>query len=72
MWPMFGAIERREHPGLAFEACEPARVFHEGLRQDLQRDVTDRSGCSRARYTSPMPPSPMRACTTYGPRREPG
>src|SRR6478672_5899652 len=26
---------------------------------------------SRARYTSPMPPAPMGASTSYGPRRDP-
>src|SRR5436190_408428 len=30
------------------------------------------SRVSRARYTSPMPPAPMAAMTSYGPRRVPG
>ena len=38
--PDVRVIERREDPGFALEAREPALVLHEGLRQHFQRDVT--------------------------------
>ena len=55
-----GMIQRREHPRLALEACEPIRVARERTGQDLDRDVAPELRVVR-RYTSPMPPAPSSA-----------
>ena len=60
--------------GLRF-ALEPRQRARDRLAtavgQDLDRDVRF-SFVSVARYTWPMPPSPMWAVTSYGPMRVPG
>ena len=52
-----------------------ARFALEPVREELGRDLIATSRPSRgstARYTSPMPPAPIRAFTWYGPSVEPG
>ena len=64
-------IERGQHLGLALESRQPIRVGRDRRRQHLDRDARFRL-VSVARYTSPMPPTPIWAVTSYGPRRLPG
>ena len=63
-------VERREGLRFACETCEAVRVAVNGVPQDLDRNVSI-SLVSRARYTSPMPPAPIGATISYGPRRVP-
>ena len=59
-------IEGREQAGFTLEPGETVGIRRERRRQDLDRDVASQLRV-RARYTSPMPPSPIRAEITYGP-----
>jgi hypothetical protein len=63
-------VERGQHVRFAFEACEAVRVLRDGGEDDLQRDVSIQLGV--ARYTSPIPPKPIRSITSYVPIRVPG
>ena len=63
--------ERRDRTRFAFEPITKLRISREGFRQDLDRDGAIESLVSRARYTSPMPPTPILAAISYGPRRVP-
>ena len=64
-------IQRGEDFGFAMEPCEPIVVSGERWRQDLDGDLRF-SFVSVARYTSPMPPTPISAVISYAPRRVPG
>ena len=56
-----GMIQRREGLRFALEAREAVGVVRERVGQDLDRDVAIQLACRVARYTSPMPPSPIGA-----------
>ena len=59
---MLRMIERRQHPRFALEPRQPIGIGGEGGGRTLM--ATSRpSLVSRARYTSPMPPTPSSACT---------
>jgi len=63
-----GVIEGRHRVGLEFKALTPIRIRCDFLGRIFS--ATSRfSRRSRARYTSPMPPAPNRAMTSYGPKR---
>ena len=53
-------IQRRERLRLAFEPRQAFGVRGERVRQDLDRDLAT-SVVSVARYTCPIPPSPIGA-----------
>ena len=70
---------RPSRPRLARDSCRrPCPTGHHWpwplwlLSGSTFRATSRPSSVSRARYTSPMPPWPIRAVTSYGPRREPG
>ena len=65
-------IQRRQHFGFTLEARQAIGIVREGVGQHLDRDVAASRLVSVARYTSPMPPAPMRPVISYGPSRVPG
>ena len=64
-------VQRREDFGLALEARERSGSCAKSSGRTL-RATSRLSFVSRARYTSPMPPAPIGAMTSYSPRRVPG
>ena len=63
-------VERRQELGLALEPREPLGVVRE-LRGRTLIATSRPSLVSRARYTSPMPPAPSGATTSYEPSELP-
>ena len=55
-----GMIQRGEHLRFTLEARDAIGIARERFRQDLDRDFAIQPR-SVARYTSPIPPAPMRA-----------
>ena len=66
-----GMRQRRDGVGLALEAPPGVPIFANRGGQHLDGDVAPQPR-SRARQTSPIPPAPIRATTSYGPSREAG
>ena len=64
-------IQRGERLRLTLEACQPIGIVGNDVGQHLDRDLPPRF-VSVARYTSPIPPTPIWAVISYGPRRVPG
>ena len=58
--------ERSEQLRLPFEARHASRIGCERVGKNLDRDVALQAGI-RAGYTRPMPPSPIRSPSSYGP-----
>ena len=63
-------IQGRERLGFALEARQPIGIVRKGVGQHFDRDLPLRL-VSVAHYTSPMPPTPIWAVISYGPRRVP-
>lgn len=66
-----GMVERREHVCLALEARQPFRVLREGVGQHLNRHVAPEVRVVSA-IDLAIPPKPIKATISYGPRRVPG
>ena len=64
-------VERRQHVRFALETREAIGVVHERIRQDLDGHIAAEPRIARG-YTSPIPPAPMSATTSYAPSRTPG
>jgi hypothetical protein len=64
-------IQRREHFRFTLEPRQPIGFTRQRVGKDLDRDGRFRL-VSVARYTSPMPPTPMNAEISNEPRRVPG
>src|SRR5688500_14593619 len=63
-------IERGEELRFALETGAAIAVARKDVGQHLQRDVTIQPGIAGP-ITSPIPPAPMGASTSYGPSRDP-
>jgi len=63
-------IERGEELRFALETVAAIAVARKDVGQHLQRDVTIQPGIAGP-ITSPIPPAPMGASTSYGPSRDP-
>ena len=64
-------VQRCEDLCFSLESSQSVRVRREGIREHLQ-GTSRLSAVWCARQTLPMPPSPIRAVTSYGPMRVPG
>jgi hypothetical protein len=62
-------IQRSENLSLALETCQPRWIRGEPLDQSLDRVLPLQVRVSVARYTSPMPPTPIGAAISYEPMR---
>ena len=66
-----GMIEGGDRLGFPIETLAELGSAANAEGRTLMATVRS-SRVSRARYTSPMPPAPSRATTSYAPRRAPG
>jgi hypothetical protein len=66
-----GLIQRREDFRFPLQPREAVAVGGKRVREHFDGNVRFRL-VSVARYTSPIPPAPMRAAISYGPSRVPG
>ena len=67
---MFGWFSDASVLASRWKRASRSRIVREGFGQDFDRDLTTKS-VSVARHTSPMPPTPIWAEISYGPRRVP-
>ena len=56
-----GVVQRRKRLGFALEPRQAIRILRERLGQHLDRDWSRPRFVSVARYTSPIPPTPIRS-----------
>ena len=64
-------VQRRQCLGFTLEAGQPLGIVRNGVGEDFDRDLPTQVGI-RGAITSPMPPTPIWAVISYGPRRVPG